>query len=357
MIGKRSAWWMIGCIGLVIVLAVGRKPAARAQATAPAKGLEFYWIDTEGGAATLMVTPAGESVLVDTGNPGGRDSGRIIAAVKEAGLTKIDYLVTTHYHVDHFGGAAEVVQQVPIGVLYDHLDDNPSRDKPNPAYLAMKVGERKLISAGDVIPLKQSPNGPKLTITCLAARKKFIENSPFAKDNPFVSLAKGKAMDLTDNANSVVLLLTYGDFRFYDGGDLTWNIENDLVNPKNRAGTVDVYQVTHHGLAQSNNPVLVQALEPTVAIMNNGATKGGEGEVFTTLKSTPSIKDIWQVHKNLRADGATNNTTNELIANHESQAECKGHMIRMSVAADSKSYTVSIPATGLTKSYQTRKHD
>lgn len=349
-LGKRAL-----CVGLMVALLSGCTQLGATASADPAKGLEVYWIDVEGGAATLIVTPAGESVLVDTGNPGGRDSGRIVAAAKEAGLTKLDYVITTHYHRDHFGGAPEVIQQIPIGVLYDHLDENPSRDKPTPEYLAMKVGERKLISAGDVLPLKQAPGSPKLTLTCLAARKQFMENAPYARAN-IVSLARGKRMDLTDNANSVVLLLEFGDFRFFDGGDLTWNIENDLVNPINRIGTVDVYQVTHHGLDQSNNPVLVQAVEPTVAIMNNGATKGGMPEVFTTLKSTPSIKDIWQVHKNLRPDGSTNNTTPELIANHEAEADCKGHMVRMSVAGDAKSYTVSIPVTGTSKTYQTRKH-
>lgn len=350
-------WNVRMLMAMTVLLLVNGVNAQNAPAPAGPKGLEFYWIDVEGGAATLIVTPAGESVLIDTGNPGGRDSARIIAAVKAAGLTKLDFLVTTHYHVDHFGGAPEVIKEIPIGVLYDHLDENPSRDKPSAAYNEMKVGQRKLISPGDVIPLKQTPGTPELKLICLAARKKFIESSPYAKPNPFVSLARGKAIDLTDNANSVVLLLTYGDFKFFDGGDLTWNIENDLVNPTNRVGTVDVYQVTHHGLDQSNNPVLVQALEPTVAIMNNGERKGGAAEVFTTLRATPSIKDIWQLHKNLRADGTTNNTASELIANHEPSAECKGHMVRMTVAADAKSYTVTIPVTNVSKTYQTRKHN
>lgn len=149
-------------------------------------------------------------------------------------------------------------------------------------------------------------------------------------------------------------LIRFGDFRFYDGGDLTWNVENDLVAPINRVSTVDVYQVTHHGLALSNSPVLVKALEPTVAIMNNGATKGCEPETFNTLKSAPSIQDIWQLHKNLRLDGDTHNTTPDLIANPD--RNCKGEFIKMSVAPDGTSYTVSIPATKTTKTYQTRKH-
>src|SRR5262249_40251450 len=142
-----------------------------------------------------------------------------------------------------------------------------------------------------------------------------IDPPPDAKENELVKDSRGKALDLSDNANSVVLLLTFGDFKFFDAGDLTWNMEHNLATPVNRAGTVDVFQVTHHGLDLSNNPVLVKALEPTVAIMNNGTTKGCMPEVCATLKSTPSVKSIFQLHKNLREDGATNNTDEKHIAN------------------------------------------
>ena len=135
---------------------------------------------------------------------------------------------------------------------------------------------------------------------------------------------------LSDNANSIVTLLSFGDFRFYEGGDLTWNMEHDLATPTNRAGTVDVFKVTHHGLDLSNNPVLVKALAPTVAIMSNGTTKGCEPETFATLKSTPSIQAIFQIHKNLRKDGDVNNTSDDHIANLEK--DCLGNDIEMSVA-------------------------
>lgn len=340
---------------LVCVAAIGSGCAGigKFNSAAAPRPLDVYFVDVEGGAATLIVTPSGQSVLVDTGNPGGRDPGRILAATKLAGLSKIDFLVITHYHGDHFGGAAELANMIPIGTIYDNADENPSRDKPTPAYLAIKPEKRVMINPGDVLPITQVA-GPQFKIQCLAARKQFIDAPKGAKPNPFAADSKGKATDLTDNANSVVQLITFGDFRFYDGGDLTWNIEHDLVAPLNRVGTVDVYQVTHHGLAQSNNPVLVKAIEPTVAIMNNGTTKGCEPETFATLKSTPSIKDIWQLHKNLRPDGDVNNTAPELIANTE--RDCKGELVKMSVHPDGKSYTVSIPSSGVSKTYQTRKH-
>jgi len=157
---------------------------------------------------------------------------------------------------------------------------------------------------------------------------------------------------LSDNANSVVMLLQFGDFRFFDGGDLTWNIEEKLVCPTNLVGKVDVYQSTHHGLDQSNNDVLIKSLEPIVAVFNNGPTKGCEPMSFNTLKELPSIKAIYQMHKNLRPDGAKNNSPDEFIANHEK--ECKGNHIKLSVAPDGKSYTVSVPATKHERTYQVR---
>jgi len=151
------------------------------------------------------------------------------------------------------------------------------------------------------------------------------------------------------------MLLEFGQFRFFDGGDLTWNIEEKLVCPVNLVGKVDVYQSTHHGLDQSNNNVLVKSLEPIVAVFNNGSTKGCEPMSFATLKETPSVKAIYQVHKNLRPDGEKNNAPDEYIANHEK--ECKGNHIKLSVAPDGKSYTVFVPSTGHERTYQTRNDE
>ncbi len=328
--------------------------------------LDIYFIDAEGGASTLIVTPAGESLLVDTGNPGTRDPNRIVTAAKAAGISKIDFLVVTHYHADHFGGAPELAKLLPIGTLYDNTDQNGTTERPTTAYMLMKTEKHIMISPGDLIPFQQPQisataaiaKPAKLTVQCLGARKKFIDPAaaPGNKPNPFAAAATTKPVDTSDNVASIVQLLSFGDFRFYDGGDLTWNMENELVNPTNRVGTVDVYQVTHHGLALSNNPVLVKALEPTVAIMNNGTTKGCEPQTFATLKATPSIKDLWQLHKNLRPDGTVNNTTPDLIANLEADPNDKGNYIKLSVAPDGATYTVSIPATKVTKTYDTKKH-
>lgn len=313
---------------------------------------DVYWIDVEGGAATLMVTPVGEAVLVDSGNPGTRDADRIVqAATRVAGLTQIDHLITTHYHGDHFGGASTLATFMPIKHVHDNGEFEGGRERPDKSYLEFKAERRSVISPGDEVVLKKVDNqAAPISIKCLATRQTTIAGDTH-EQNDCCSAAKEKPFDKSDNANSVVMLVSVGPFRFFDGGDLTWNIEKKLVCPVNLVGKVDVYQVGHHGLDASNNPVLVKSLEPTVAIMNNGVTKGCGPETFATLKETSSVKAIYQSHKNLRDDG-TSNTPDEYIANLEK--ECKANYIKLSVDPVGKSYTVSIPANGHEKTYQTR---
>ena len=319
------------------------------------KRLDIYWVDVEGGAATLVVMPTGESVLIDAGNPGRRDADRIVQAATKAGLKQIDHLVTTHYHGDHYGGAAALAELLPIKTVYDNGKFEGMPDNPGKAYFELKCEKRVVVEPGMKLSLKQleGKDSPPLTFTFLGARKQFIKAGSDAADNAAIcSAGRTKDRDGSDNANSLVMLVSFGPFRFFDAGDLTWNMEQNLVCPKNLVGKVDVYQVTHHGLDASNNPLVVKTLEPTVAIMNNGVTKGCMPEVFATLKETKSIQAIYQVHKNLRPDGEKNNTPDEYIANHEK--ECKGNYIKLSVAPDGKSYTVSIPAGGHEKEYKTK---
>lgn len=319
------------------------------------KRLDVYWVDVEGGAATLVVTPTGESILIDAGNPGRRDADRIVQAATKAGLKQIDHLVTTHYHGDHYGGAGALSELLPIKTVYDNGVFEGMPDNPGKAYFEFKCEKRVVVQPGEKLTLKQ-PQGKDatpLTFTFLGARKQFIKAPSGTADNAEVcSAGRMKDRDGSDNANSVVMLLAFGPFRFFDAGDLTWNQEQNLVCPKNLVGQVDVYQVTHHGLDASNNPLVVKTLEPTVAIMNNGVTKGCMPEVFATLKECKSIQAIYQVHKNLRPDGERNNAPDAFIANHEK--ECKGNYIKLSVDPTGKSYVVSIPAGGHEKEYKTK---
>jgi len=314
--------------------------------------LDIYWIDVEGGAATLIVTPAGEAVLIDTGNPGHRDPDRIVkVATQQAGLRQLDHVIITHYHTDHFGGLATLNKVLPVRHLHDNGIFEGIVDRPDKPYLEAAVGERSVISPSDVIALKQHDGNTKLTVKCLGTRQQFIDAPAGTTPTAGCADVPSKAFDGTDNANSVVTLVSLGEFDFFDAGDLTWNLEAKLVCPVNRVGKVDVYQASHHGMDASNHPLVIRELEPRVAIFNNGATKGCDPGAFAALKATPSVEAIYQVHRNVREDGSPN-APDEYIANPTK--ECQANFIKLSVDPSGKTYTVSIPANGHEKTYHSK---
>lgn len=322
----------------------------------PADGkLDIYWVDVEGGAATLVVTPAGESILIDTGNAGVRDPQRIVhAATQVAGVKQIDHLIITHYHGDHYGGATTLATLMPIGIVHDNGVFDGMPNNPGKPYFELPCKKRVVVEPGQALDLKQREGSPAVKFTFLGARKEFVDIGADAPANEEAcALHRPKDRDGSDNANSVVMLLEFGSFRFFDSGDLTWTQEHRLFCPKNPVGQVDVYQVAHHGLSSSNNPVVLHSLEPRVAIMNNGHRKGCEPEVFATLKETPSLQAIYQLHKNLRPDGAMNNVADEYIANAEQ--ECAGDHVELHVSSDAGSYNVKIPANGHERKFETKK--
>ncbi len=322
------------------------------------KTLDIYFIDVEGGAATLIVTPTGQSLLIDTGFPGDRDAGRIAyAALEIAGLKQIDHCVITHWHRDHVGGVSALAKLIPIKNYYDHgLPQTIASDMQAElieAYRRTTQGKSVTLKPGDEIKLQRSPKYlPPLEVRVLAAGGIVLgEQSSAPQVRPCGENFEPQPEDPTDNVNSVGILLTFGRFKFFDGGDLTWNIENRLACPKSVVGIVDVYQVDHHGLDLSNNPAFVRTLKPRVAIINNGPRKGGEARTFATLKSLNETEAIYQLHRNVRTVDK-DNTMSDYIAN---EAEvCQGNLIKISVDPMARSYTVSIPARQLSRRYRTR---
>jgi beta-lactamase superfamily II metal-dependent hydrolase len=344
------------CRWLTVCLASALIPAL-AQGTENERGLDIYFVDTEGGAATLVITPPGESVLIDCGNPGGRDAERIHQVAMQAGLKAIDHLIITHWHTDHYGGVERLSQLMPIHHFYDHgIPQNLSEDPKDfplliQAYKRANGGKSTTLKPGDEVALKQPSGGPPLRLLCLCGSGDVIADKPAAPANPVAKAHQPQPDDPTDNARSLGFLLCYGGFRFLDLGDLTWNIEHKLVSPSDKVGLVDVYQSTHHGLPISNNPVVINTVQPRVAVFNNGPRKGGDPGVIATLRRLPEIKAIYQLHRNVTA-GAQENTDPEFIANADEK--CKGASIHLAVAPDTRSYTVTVGSQGKPRRYETR---
>ena len=327
-------------------------------AQAQGRGLNLYFVDTEGGAATLIVTPQKTSILIDNGNPGTRDAQRIAKVAKIAGLTQIDSLIITHWHLDHYGGTEELAKLIPIRRFYDRgIPEVAKSDDPQnfptliAAYRAASKNRSTQLNPGDFVKLDRSTrNGVPITLKCLCARTE-VQTKSSAQD--YAPDATPMPVDEGDNAKSLGFLLSFGKFRFLDLGDLTWNIEYKLSSPGSTPGVIDVYQSTHHGLDISNNPALVNAVSPVVAIYNNGAHKGGHPNLTRTLRALPSLQAIFQLHKNLKP-GEDVNAPEDCIANLEDETSCKGEFIHLEVAPDSRTYSVQIGSNGKKRTFKTR---
>ena len=324
----------------------GSTPRARAQ---PEKPLEIHVIDVEGGQATLIASPSGESMLVDTGWAGfnDRDADRIAAAVKKAGLSRIDYLVVTHYHADHVGGVPALAARVPIRTFVDHGPTVEQGEQPAQLYqryLAVRDRARHVLARpGDTLPIA----GLDVRIVSAAGEVITTPLPGAGQQNPLCRDYAPMDPDPTENARSVGVVLTFGRFRLLDLGDLTWNKEHDLVCPNNLLGTVDLYLTTHHGLNVSGSPVLVHAVHPRVAVMNNGARKGGIPSAWRIIKGSPGLEDLWQLHYAVQG-GADHNVAEALIANVD---DTTAHEITIS-AQRTGSFTVTNGRNGRSKTYR-----
>ena len=286
--------WFI-TIQLAIVLIV----VSSVVWTQSGENLEIYLVDVEGGNATLVVSPSGESLLIDTGNLSAaeRDAGRIMDAVKDAGLQQIDHLITTHWHLDHFGGMAVLASRIPIREFIDH-GANVQRVPQTDTFLQQTYpgiyGKAKHteVKAGDTIPVE------RLDVHVVASAGETIKVPlPGAgKPNPYCANFRSEDVDRTENAQSIGMVIAFGKFRALHLGDLSSDKEFELMCPDNRIGLVDLFVVSHHGQSGANSKVLVHAIESRVAVMNNGTRKGGEPKVMKVIHSAPGLENLWQLH-------------------------------------------------------------
>jgi beta-lactamase superfamily II metal-dependent hydrolase len=305
-----------------------------------AKTLDLYFIDTEGGQATLVVSPSGQSLLIDTGYTGfgGRDTLRIAAAAKDAGVKKIDTLLITHFHDDHVGGVANLLDRFTVATFLDHGPSVETKDYPSAYADAFAKGQHKVVAPGDKIPIKD------LDVTVVAGGGKVIAEK--GEPNGYCGGIPQSQSDLEagENSQSLGVVIQFGKFRFADLGDLTWNKEVALLCPENKVGKVDLYLTTHHGGESSK---AIWAMTPRVAIMNNGPAKGGDPAGWKNVMASPGLEDLWQLHFAL-AGGKETNVPDTFIANVDANDE--GRHLKVSAVADG-SFTVTNPRNKFTKTY------
>src|SRR5467141_3849729 len=268
-----------GFVGLSLLPPAWAAPPRQARDT-----LQIYFVDVEGGQATLFVAPGGQSLLIDTGWSGndGRDADRIVTAARRAAIERIDFVLLTPFHQDHAGGITQLAAKIPIGTVIDHGENREHADAATEQtwqdyqkFLSKDNVKRLIVKPGDVLPLK------------------------------------GICAEVISSDGTII---TFGKLRILDLGDLTWDKEMELMCPINRLGTVDIYIVSHHGWNQSNSPALLNGIAPRVAIMDNGAMKGGSPSSWDIIKKSPRLEDFWQLHFS-NEGGAAHNSADRFVAN------------------------------------------
>lgn len=345
--------------------------ASAASFSAQSKTLEIYWIDVEGGAATLVVTPSGESMLVDTGyETDGRDAKRIAAAAQQAGLTRLDHVVISHYHADHVGGLGALSKMIPIGRVYSRGDtiNAPADQKWYDSMRTVSAGKRTIVAPGDKIPLKG------VDVLVVASDHRLLARPVNGGGpNALCATAEQKAPAGPENQAGVGVLLTYNRFTFLNLIDFDWATEMELACPVNKVGAVTLFQSNRHGAWNgAGAPAFLNAIRPQVLVFNNGPRKGlGQVQEAKTITpagvkvapyeqnhylraaAIPGIEGIWQGHLSLFDKDPKHNTSPDMIANFEETAECKGHWIKASVDAGGQ-FTVTNGRNGYSRTYKAR---
>jgi len=351
MVNRRVSWLLLAALLL-----------AGCVASAQPRTLDIYWIDVEGGAATLIVAPSGESLLVASGyETDGRDAKRIFAAAQQVGLKQIDYFVLSHFHADHAGGIAALAGMIPVRRCFDRGDFiEPINQRWRDNYLSVCGSKRTILHAGDVIPL------PGVRVDIVASNGTIAANplNGGGQANRLCATAVNKPPDIPENQLMVSTLFTFGKFTFLDLADLDWEKEMELACPTNRLGHISIYQAGRHGaLDGAAAPGFLYAIAPQVVVVNNGPMKGlggpspgkpkAETVHYERLTNTPGIEGVWQGHQSLLDRDPGHNAPPDMIANLEDTPDCKGHWIRASVEPGGR-FTVYNSRNGFSKTYVAR---
>jgi beta-lactamase superfamily II metal-dependent hydrolase len=376
---RRVAAALLICFAGVFISAQG----------GPAKPLEIWVIDVEGGKAALFVTPTGQTAIIDTGFPGARDLDRILAAIADAGVKQIDYLVSTHYHVDHIGNLVELAKRVPVGTFVDHGPTvegptvpqvHPGPDgipitKPREQIEGFQAAYADLYNKAKHIVVKP---GDRLPITGVEWRiatsaGQVLKTPPLpggGKPNPFCAsftpMTGATGLNDPDDAQSVGSVIILGQFRAADFGDMWRTKELELMCPNNPLGTIDLLFATSHGAVASGSLPFVHGLRPRVVLMQNGTRKGGAVEPMKTILSSPGLENLWQMHWSYNA-GIEVNTPSRFIANVDepeqigavltggggrgNAAHTPAYWLKISASPDG-SFTIANPRNGFSKTYQ-----
>jgi beta-lactamase superfamily II metal-dependent hydrolase len=352
----------------IAMIAVAIIAASELGRTQGQKTLDMYFLDMEGGGGTLMVSPSGESLLVDVG--GGsqaasvRDADRIAAAAKQAGVRQIDYLVITHYDGDHVGAVTELAARLPIRNFIDHGSTTSSTaanaQALYQAYAAAREKGRHIeAKPGDKVPIQ----GLDVQIVTSGGKVPTRPLSGGGASNPLCGSFTPRSSASMEDPNSVGVVIRLGRFRSMQLGDLVWDKEHDLVCPNNLVGTLDVYQTSVHGLDLAGSPAIVHALRPRVVVMNNGPRKGASPDAWMTVKNSPGLEDLWQVHysepragntayhETREVGGKDLNVPEQFIANVD---DTTANFIKLSARQDG-SFVVTNPRNGYSKEYKPRR--
>lgn len=309
------------CLSSSIIVTLASLLSMGWAAPKPEKGkaLQIYFVDVEGGQATLFVTPEGNSLLMDTGWPDSdrRDADRIMTAAKLAGIHRLDFVLLTHYHLDHAGGIAQLAAQIPIRTVIDHGENHEAQNAATEkvwedyqSLLAEEKFKRIVAKPGETLPLEG------LATEVISSDGLLIDKplGESGEDNTACKSSKQYPQDHTENARSLGVLFTFGKLRILDLGDLTSDKEVQLVCPENKLGKMDIYIVSHHGAITSNSPVFLNAIAPRVAVMDNGAAKGGTPSAWDAVQKSPRLEAFWQLHYSDEG-GAAHNSRDSFIAN------------------------------------------